>query len=45
MELLIRNLQTCKMQLLAVSVSKIPEIMPTMLFLSSEAGATRFFIE
>ena len=42
---LIRNLQTCKMLLSAVSVVKTPEITSTVKFLSSEAGANRFSTE
>ena len=45
MGFLIRNLQTCKMQLSAVSFFKTPEIMSTMEFLSAEAGANRFSTE
>ena len=45
MGFLIRNLQTCKMQLSAVSVFKTPEITSTVKFLFSEAGANGFSTE
>ena len=42
---LIRNIQTCKQQLSALRVFKTPEIMSTVEFLSSEAGADGFSTE
>ena len=45
MGLLIRNLQTCKMQLSDLRVFKTPGITSAVEFLSSEAGANGFSTE
>ena len=45
MGFLIRNLQTCKLQLSVMRVFKIPEITSIMEFLSSEAGRPTSVLE
>ena len=45
MGFLIRNSQTCKMQLSAVNLFKTSEITSTVDFLSSEVGANSFSTE